>query len=135
MADYYSRVSKDLLLGSHFSRDDFEGPRGDMSDAHARLQISLRKLPQGFRVGRHKHLQIERETKGTSEIWLVVWGSVKATLFDLDDSRIGSFLVRSGDLAVFHEGGHELECQEENTLFVEVKNGPYFGRERDKIEF
>lgn len=135
MKDYYSRISKDLLLGSHFSRDDFEGPRGDMSDAGARLQISLRKLHRGFTVGRHRHLNVERKTEGTSEIWIVLWGSVKATLFDLDGSRMGSFLVRSGDLAVFHEGGHELECQEEDTLFVEVKNGPYFGRERDKIEF
>ena len=109
--------------------------RGDVSDVDARLQLSLRKLEKGFAVGRHRHLDVERETHGTSEIWIVLRGSVKATLYDIDDSFLESFEVKAGQLAIFHEGGHQLESLEEDTLFVEVKNGPYFGRERDKIEF
>ena len=135
MEEYHSQVNKSVLLGSHFSEGDFDLLRGDVSEEDARLQLSLRKLPQGFAVSRHRHLQIERETLGTSEIWIVLRGSVRATVFDIDNSPVESFEVKSGELAIFHEGGHELECLEEDTLFVEVKNGPYFGRERDKIEF
>jgi hypothetical protein len=38
----------------------------------------------------------------------------------------------SGSCMIFFSGGHALKVLEDNTLFYEFKNGPYYGHDTDK---
>ena len=59
-------------------------------------------------------------------------GKVKASFYDLDDSFLCDRIIEKGDVVVFYRGGHSLEVLEDNTIFYEFKNGPYFGVSNDK---
>ena len=66
------------------------------------------------------------------ESWVVISGSVKATLYDLDDSIIAEEQLKAGDLSMTFQGGHNYLATESNTFVYEFKTGPYKGVENDK---
>ena len=40
--------------------------------------------------------------------------------------------LKKGDVAILYRGGHSFKVIEENTVFYEIKNGPYIGSKFDK---
>jgi|TARA_R100000008_G_C3582573_1_gene169621 hypothetical protein len=132
MIKIYSKVDPSILLASVLRGEELTDYRADLSPEEEYLQVSGRKLNKGIKVKAHKHLPIERTTDITQESWVVVSGMVQGTFYDLDDSFIYQTALRSGDCAVLFKGGHSLEALEDETLFYEFKNGPYYGFESDK---
>lgn len=59
-------------------------------------------------------------------------GKVKATIYDLDKAFLKEVIINDGGCLVLYHGGHSLTCLEENTIFYEIKTGPYYGYENDK---
>ena len=66
------------------------------------------------------------------ESWVVIKGSVKAILYDLDDTIIAEELLEPGDISITLRGGHNYYCMTDDTLVYEYKTGPYYGQEKDK---
>lgn len=60
---------------------------------------------------------------------------MKVTLYSEEFKELESFILYTGDLAVFAYGGHGYEILEDNTQIIESKNGPFTGVEKDKIKF
>lgn len=108
------------------------GYRFDMSDANENLQVSARKFSAGTKVAPHKHNPLKRNTIGTQEAWVVIEGRVMAYVYDIDDKFIDAIELHAGDAIVYFRGGHALNVLEDNTIFYEFKNGPYYGYENDK---
>ena len=43
--------------------------------------------------------------------------------------------MTSGDCIAIFNGGHSLKCLTDDTILYEIKTGPYFGAEKDKVYF
>ena len=67
----------------------------------------------------------------TQECWIVLSGSIKITLYDLNDTILHQDVLQSWDYSITFEGGHEFITLEEDTIIQEYKNGPYKGSMMD----
>jgi len=135
MLKFYSKIDPNILL--HIIWKVGEGIKGKMNNIVPEdecLQVASGvNLPKDHKFsGAHKHLPQLRNTKKTQECFVVIKGKVEVKLFDTDNKQIGKFILESGDCYVYLGGGHSFEVLEDNTFFYEFKNGPYFGREKDK---
>jgi hypothetical protein len=128
----FSKINNSVLIGKIVKPGNFTS-RIDLTENEAILQISAINFNKFQEVKSHKHLPLHRETIGTSEIWLVTKGKFKINLFDIDDSKLGEFILVVGNLVVFFEGGHSLTAMSKNARILEVKNGPYKGADLDKV--
>ena len=68
----------------------------------------------------------------TQEVWVVLKGKLRSSLYDFDDKLLKEIILKAGDCIAFFRGGHELKVLEDNTYFYEIKNGPYNGISQDK---
>ena len=84
-------------------------------------QRMLNALCPGTVVPIHRH-------RHTSEIMMVVRGSVREYFYDADGTLTNSFVLESGcDCLISIPAGqfHNLECLEEGTVILEAKDGVY----------
>mgnify|MGYP003628005078 FL=1 len=130
MEKIYSKIDKSLIC-CHVSKKDATQYRNDMGDTSEILQSSVRLLDEGTHVKPHKHLPIIKQTIGTQEAWIVIEGKILAKIYDINDEYLLDLSLISGDMMVFYRGGHELLATKE-TIFYELKTGPYYGYENDK---
>ena len=132
MKRIYSNIDPSKLILTEIRRTDLADYRVDLSPAEEFLQVSGRKISKDIKVGAHKHLPIDRNTDITQEAWIVLSGSIRGVFYDLNSEILYETILKYGDCVVLYRGGHSLEVLEDNTLFYEIKTGPYFGLEADK---
>jgi len=127
-------ISKDgkTLLHKIFRKQDFVESRVDISPESEYLQLSSLRLDKGRTFRPHKHIFHEKTTDIAQESWVIVQGSVKAILYDLDDEVITEVVLNQGDASVTYRGGHNYLVLEDETLVYEYKTGPYLGQKFDK---
>lgn len=89
-------------------------------------QTGLVVYPAGGVISRHVHLPLQRHLIGTPETILVRAGKVEVELFGLDRTPLGTWVLKEGDLIILAGGGHGFRCLED-TILLEVKQGPYTG--------
>ena len=82
--------------------------------------------PKGGEVARHAHLPIQRFLVGTPETLLIRKGRAEVDIYALDKSFLGTWVLEEGDIILLVAGGHCLRCLED-TVFFEIKQGPYTG--------
>jgi cupin fold WbuC family metalloprotein len=132
MMEIFSKAEPLTLVASYISSEQISDYRNDLSPAGEYLQVSARNLKVDTKIKPHKHNLQDRTTDRTQEAWIVFSGKLKATLYDLDDSFLTEVILKPGDCIVLFKGGHGLEVLEDNTIFYEFKNGPYYGIDADK---
>ena len=108
--------------GSHF-----------ITDGSGLLEVGFLSHKKGARLTEHFHLPFRRETNGTNEVLFLKSGAVRCFFYGLDHSQKGSVDLMEGDLILLIDGGHGFEMLEDSVL-IEVKNGPYAGL-KDKMRF
>ena len=87
-------------------------------------QVGFIAYPAGGEVHRHLHLPLERHLVGTSEVLIVRKGRCVLDVYDDAKVLVASLEVNAGDVILMVGGGHGLRILED-TLFLEVKQGPY----------
>lgn len=97
----------------------------------ANQQVGYVVHPAGATIGRHYHLPIERTIVGTSEVLIVREGRCRLDVYDDDLAPIESLELGPGDVMVMVGGGHGFEMLED-TVMIEVKQGPYMGVQEKK---
>ena len=127
----YSKIDESLILFSTVNIKDIFDNRIDLSPEKEYLQSSISKLKKGFKIRPHKHKSFERKIYKTQEAWFLYEGKISAEFFDIDNKKIEERIFNKGDLITIFNGGHCFEITE-NSIFLEFKNGPYFGREIDR---
>ncbi len=90
------------------------------------LQIGFVVYPAGGDVPRHLHLPLERRTVGTAEVVLVRKGRCLLDVYAADRTPVATRELRQGDLMLMVGGGHGFRMLED-TVLLEVKQGPYTG--------
>ena len=133
MKKIYSKVREDLLLHVINRLEDITG-RINIIPEENFIQCSVLKMEEGKTFPPHKHIFKDRHYKEqiAQESWVVIKGSVKCILYDIDDSIIATPVLYPGDASFTLYGGHTYEILEEDTIVYEYKTGPYEGQKLDK---
>jgi hypothetical protein len=100
------------------------------------LQLGMNFYKQGETIKAHYHLPRHIESDQVQEFLLIAAGRARLTLFETNDQQqpFETLQLETGDMVLLLAGGHGLEIQE-NTKIVEIKQGPYDGKTKDKVVF
>ena len=87
-------------------------------------QVGYVVYPKGGEVVRHVHLPIERHLIGTSEVLVIRKGLCEVDIYNDDRKLVATRILRTGDVLLMVSGGHGFRVLED-TVFLEIKQGPY----------
>ncbi len=90
------------------------------------LQIGFVVYPAGGTIPPHIHLPLERRIVGTSEVHIVRKGRCFVDFFSDEREPVATRELGPGDIMLLVSGGHGFRMLE-NTVLLEVKQGPYTG--------
>jgi len=91
-------------------------------------QVGYIVYPTGGEVSRHMHLNMERKLVGTSEVLIVKKGRCLIDIYNDEKELVATRELHPGDLMLMVGGGHGFRMLED-TVFLEIKQGPYIGLE------
>lgn len=89
-------------------------------------QVGFVVYPAGGEIQRHVHRPLERHLVGTSEVLLVKQGRCEVDIYNDERDCVATVELRTGDIMLMVGGGHGFRMLED-TVFMEVKQGPYTG--------
>ena len=130
----FSKHKKNTLLFSYFSIEKNKKQRIDITPPETFLQSSILFKEKNFNVKPHVHKKNIKKINNTNEAWIVIRGEIKADLFDINKKKLKSIFLKKGSCLVMHNGGHSLKVTKKNTIFYEIKNGPFQKNKIDKVE-
>lgn len=133
MEKIYSKVEKGKLLHVINRLTEISG-RTEIIPENNFIQCATLKMEKGKTFPPHKHIIKDRHylEQIAQESWVVIKGSVKCVLYDIDDQVIATPILYSGDASFTLYGGHTYEILEDDTIVYEYKTGPYEGQSLDK---
>lgn len=133
MEKIYSKVETEKLLHIINRLDEIDG-RSEVIPENNFIQCATLKMEKNKTFPPHKHITKERHytEQIAQESWVVIKGSVRCILFDIDDTIIATPILQAGDASFTLYGGHTYEILEDNTIVYEYKTGPYEGQSLDK---
>ena len=107
-----------------------------LTDSQSPLQLGINFYESGDTIKAHYHLPRHIETNGgVQEFLLIGAGRATLTLYDkADQTPFQTLQLETGDMVLLIVGGHGLEIQAD-TKIIEVKQGPYDGKVKDKVVF
>lgn len=96
-------------------------------------QVGFVVYPAGGEVPRHIHTSLERHLVGTSEVIVVKKGSCLMDVYSAEQELVATRELATGDVMLMVSGGHGFRMLED-TVLLEVKQGPYTGID-EKVRF
>ncbi|MBA3672121.1 MAG: hypothetical protein H0W68_08895 [Gemmatimonadaceae bacterium] len=93
-------------------------------------QVGFVVYPAGGIVPRHLHPPLPRQTSGTSEVIVVKHGRCELDVYDGARSLVATRELAAGDVMLLVAGGHGFRMLED-TVLLEVKQGPYVASEKE----
>lgn len=103
-----------------------------VTDPSMSQQVAVIRYGDGAEVPAHVHLPQARTTRGTQEVLVVRRGVLRLCVYTSAGELVATKVLTQGQVAVLVAGGHSLKALTDAEI-IEVKNGPYYGRERDKV--
>jgi hypothetical protein len=89
-------------------------------------QVGFVVYPAGGEIQRHVHRPLERHLVGTSEVLVVQRGRCEIDIYNDDRNLVATRELDKGDIMLMVGGGHGFRMLED-TVFLEIKQGPYTG--------
>jgi mannose-6-phosphate isomerase-like protein (cupin superfamily) len=115
------------------SADDFQPGVKFVSEPEWALQVGLLMPPAGHAIAAHVHLLHEaRGVHPTQEFLFVISGRMEVDFLNEGGQSFHTETIRQGEALLQIQGGHAFRFPEETRL-LEVKSGPYLGRDKDKV--
>jgi hypothetical protein len=90
------------------------------------FQAGFIVYPASSEIARHLHKPIRRELSGTSEVLVVKKGRCEVDFFTDQKKLVATRELKAGDVLLLVGGGHGFRLLED-TVFLEIKQGPYTG--------
>lgn len=97
------------------------------------VQVGYVVHPRDHEIPRHTHCPVERHIVGTSEVLLVRKGRCEMDVYNDDRQKVETRELAEGDIMIMVGGGHGFRMLED-TILLEVKQGPYPGN-KEKEHF
>lgn len=95
------------------------------------LQLGFSSYKKGEKIKAHLHIEKEIKISKLQEVVHIESGRAVVDLYDLNGKKFKSVELSADDTIFFVDGGHGFEMLED-TKIIEVKQGPYFGKDKDK---
>ena len=95
------------------------------------LQLGISSYKKEDKIKAHFHIEKEIKVNKIQEVVHIESGRTMVNLYDLTGKKFKSVELLAGDTIFFVDGGHGFEMLED-TRIIEVKQGPYFGIDKDK---
>jgi hypothetical protein len=89
-------------------------------------QVGYVVYTAGGEVARHTHRALERHLTGTSEVLVIKKGHCYIDIYNDTRELVASRELWTGDVMLMVGGGHGFRMVED-TVFLEIKQGPYTG--------
>jgi len=96
------------------------------------LQVGYMNLKKGNTLKPHIHKPQNKIITKNQEVLYIVSGKMKVSFYNKIPQKINEAILTNGDLIILISGGHGFEFLED-TKMIEVKQGPYTGRDNDKV--
>lgn len=97
-------------------------------------QAGIMRHGAGYVIKNHYHNSVHRDVVGTPEAIIVRSGRIKVLFFDDAQNPVAERALGAGDMVFLVSGGHGFEFLEESVI-LEIKQGPYVNKEQDKVQF
>lgn len=91
-------------------------------------QVGYIVYRSGEEIARHAHRSLERHLVGTSEVLIVKKGKCLIDIYNDNRELIATRELNTGDIILMVGGGHGFRVLED-TVLLEIKQGPYTGLE------
>lgn len=130
MIDVFSVREPRILLHRIVSLEPNLLERKSFTECDTNLQVSYIPLLPGRTTRPHKHRRRDIILPGLVplEIWILAYGRLNVSFFDVDGTFLRNEVLGKGDLLISYSGGHSLEALESSHL-IEIKQGPYLGND------
>lgn len=99
----------------------------------APLQVGHFRRGEGYEVKAHRHIGTTSIVTSTTEVLVVESGRLLATIYDQYDTKVTEIRLNPSDVLILWQGGHSFHALTEVEV-LEIRQGPYRGREQDKQE-
>jgi hypothetical protein len=96
-------------------------------------QVGFIVYPKGGVIARHTHKPLERHIIGMAEVVVVRSGHCQIDVYDDSRQLVATRDLYQGDVVLMVGGGHGFQIKED-TVLLEIKQGPYLGAD-DKETF
>jgi len=96
------------------------------------LQVGYMNLKKGEILKPHIHKPQNKIITENQEVLYIITGVMKVNFYNKIPQKIEEAILNDDDLIVLLAGGHGFEFLED-TKMIEVKQGPYTGRDDDKV--
>uniref|UniRef100_A0A7V3N548 Cupin domain-containing protein n=1 Tax=candidate division CPR3 bacterium TaxID=2268181 RepID=A0A7V3N548_UNCC3 len=97
-------------------------------------QLGYLPHKKGNIIPAHFHKEVHRKVTVTQEVLFIRKGRVLVNFYSTDQKFIASRELGPGDVLFLCSGGHGFKILED-TEMIEVKQGPYSGKDSDKVLF
>lgn len=125
--------SKNEIISKIINFENIKNGIEFFSEDNDILQLGAMSRPKDYKIEPHIHNNIPRSIIGTNEVMYVQKGKIRVNFFDNQKKFICSEIIKKGDWIILKSGGHGFDMIEDSIL-IEVKNGPYAGN-GDKVRF
>ena len=114
-------------------REEFEKDGANfLSQEEYPLQLGVSQYKKGTEIQAHRHLHKKIVIDKIQEIVHFESGRALVNLYDLTGAQFKTLELSMGDTIFFVDGGHGFTMLEDTKL-IEVKQGPYLGKDKDKM--
>ncbi|MDB5640272.1 MAG: hypothetical protein JWP51_5180 [Bradyrhizobium sp.] len=103
------------------------------SPADSSFQFGLLAHDAGFVEPAHYHPQIERQIDDLQQMFVVQKGLIAVDFFSDSGDRFREVILRQGDAILLIHGAHSVRVLE-TMQCISVKQGPFLGAGRDKVD-
>jgi hypothetical protein len=117
-----------IIIKNDFNKDGINF----ISKSDFPLQLGINSYPRGSKIKPHVHIDKETVIKNLQEVIYIKKGRVLVDLYDFNKILFKTCELSTGDLIFFVSGGHGFDILKD-TAIIEIKQGPYFGKEQDKV--
>jgi hypothetical protein len=95
-------------------------------------QVGFIVYPKNGVIARHFHKPLERHIVGMAEVVMVRSGYCQIEVYDESLSLVARRDLYEGDVVLMVGGGHGFQIKED-TVLLEIKQGPYLGVEDKEL--
>ena len=127
----FSKKNKKKIIGIIFRNKNIKKKRINLCPVSENIQVSTQKLNKNFIIKPHVHINFNsKKINSTQEVWLILKGNAEIKIYDIDKKYLKKINLKDGDMYILLNGGHDMKVKK-NTIFYEIKNGPYNPKIKD----
>ena len=128
----HSVLSKSGSLLAYIIRADFSADiTSFVTPSEHNFQVGFVVYPKDGTIQSHYHRKIDRKISNTSEVLVIRKGHCAIDIYDDEQILVETLEMTTGDIMVMVSGGHGFRMLED-TVFLEIKQGPYIGVDEKK---